>query len=160
LTACVAPAQTAATQQTTTQQASSQQSGSQQASIVPVTEKNLVGPTWQWFVWLKGASANAWPVPAPEKYTIIFLSNGMVSVQADCNRVTGTYIARSGTLLIELGASTMAYCGAESLDSEFLALLTQVVGGVLINEQLSLSLNANAGSLGFQPGNQSGSAVP
>lgn len=163
LTACVAPAQTVATQQSATQQSASQQtastqSGSQQAQVVPVTEKNLVGPTWHWFVWLKGTSSAAWPVPAPEKYTISFLSNGMVSVQADCNRVAGTYIARGGTLLIELGPSTMAYCGAESLDSEFLALINQVVGGALINDQLSLSLNANAGSLGFQPGNQSASA--
>src|SRR4051812_9549178 len=158
LAACVAPSsQTAGTQQAA---AGTQQTAStQQTTALPVTEENLVGPTWQWLVWLKTSPANPLPVSEPEKYTVNFLANGLVKIQADCNQITGNYIARNGSLLIELGPSTMAYCGEQSLDRQYLALLTQVVGGALVNEQLSLTLDASAGFLGFQPGNGAGSEV-
>ena len=78
------------------------------------------------------------------------MANGTVSVQADCNQVAGTYIAQNGNLLINLGPSTMAFCGEQSLDQQFIALIAQVDGATLVNNgQLRLSLSENAGYLDF-----------
>ena len=51
-----------------------------------------------------------------------------MSGQADCNTFTGTYSQESG-FAITLGAMTMAACGDDSLDQQYLALLGSVAAG-------------------------------
>jgi heat shock protein HslJ len=132
--------------------------GIQSAELVPATQDDLVGPLWQWEDWVETRPASQSLVPDPEKYTVSFAADGSVSIQADCNRVSGVYIVRNGILLIELGPATMAFCGEQSLDQEFLALLTRVVAASLVNGLLRLSLADHAGHLGFRPGNMVGIA--
>lgn len=67
-------------------------------------------------------------MPDPEKYTLIFNEDGTFTGTADCNAISGVYSQASG-FTVTVGPSTMAFCGEESLDSQFLELLTQVVAG-------------------------------
>ena len=50
------------------------------------------------------------------------------SYLAHCNCFGGTYSQESG-FVITLGPATMAYCGEEPLDQQYLDLLSQVVAG-------------------------------
>ena len=46
----------------------------------------------------------------PANYTVEFLDDGQLGIQADCNRVLGEYVGESGILDITLGPSTLAAC--------------------------------------------------
>ena len=48
--------------------------------------------------------------------------------QLDCNTFTGTYSQENG-FSITIGATTMAACGDDSLDTQYLALLGAVAAG-------------------------------
>ena len=58
-------------------------------------------------------------VPDPSKYTLFFNEDGTFNVQMDCNSASGRYATSSpGSIFMELGASTMAECGPDSLASD------------------------------------------
>jgi heat shock protein HslJ len=67
-------------------------------------------------------------VTIPNKYTITFNSDGTVDGKADCNSFSGTYSMTNG-VIITIGTSTQALCGANSMDQQFLQLLSSVVAG-------------------------------
>jgi hypothetical protein len=52
----------------------------------------------------------------------------ILASKADCNGISGSYLQDSG-FSIELGHSTMAICGEESLDQQLFALLDAVTAG-------------------------------
>ena len=64
----------------------------------------------------------------PENYTLIFKDDDTFSGQADCNQISGTY-SQEGGFTFTIGPSTMAFCGEESLDQQFIELLDGVVAG-------------------------------
>ena len=105
--------------------------------------------TWQWSNLVETEPAAQSVVPSPESYTLTFLPDGVVSIQADCNVVSGSYTLEGSQLSIEHGPSTLAFCGEESLDVQYLDLLTQVESYVLDNGQLVLGLENGAGSMAF-----------
>ncbi len=95
------------------------------AREVPVTTADLVGPVWEWTGLVQTLPAARLVVPSPDSYTLQFAGNGDLTILADCNQVQGTYILRGDLLLIEPGSSTMAFCGEESLDQQYLNLLAR-----------------------------------
>lgn len=89
---------------------------------------SLTGINWEWTsltVQPSGATTN---ISDPAAYTLVFNEDGTLTGRADCNNFTGTYSQTNG-FVITLGASTAAACGDESLDQEYLALLSSVVAG-------------------------------
>ena len=66
-------------------------------------------------------------MPAPENYTITFLDDGTFHAQADCNSLSGTYMADDTTITIEPGPSTEVACPPGSLGEDFVRYLSQVV---------------------------------
>jgi len=86
-------------------------------------------------------------VELPEQYTIAFSADGTLSIQADCNRVTGSYTADdSGSLTIALGASTLAACPPGSRGDEFVQKLGFVRGFFFENGALYLDMLADGGT--------------
>ena len=84
---------------------------------------------WQW-VELSGTAVNpAKTIPNPENYTITFRPDGTYNGKADCNVINGTYSQESGGFKINPGPSTQAACGSDSLDQEYLRLLSSVAAG-------------------------------
>ncbi len=64
------------------------------------------------------------PVGRPENYTVEFRESGALAVKADCNSCSGTYTISGESLTIGALACTRAFCGEASLDTAFLAVLT------------------------------------
>jgi heat shock protein HslJ len=84
--------------------------------------------TWQWVSVTNHTTGTQTIVPDPSKYTIAFFPDGTLSVLADCNTVSGTY-SQKGGFSIKLGASTQMACGEESMDQQYLQLLSSVAAG-------------------------------
>ena len=114
--------------------------------------KGVANITWQWVDLVEKAPASQSVVPDPQNYTITFKDDGKVDIKADCNNVSGTYKWDKQGLKIELGPSTQAACGEQSLDQQFLDLLSQVVTGGLDGDRLYLETAGGAQRMGFNKG--------
>jgi heat shock protein HslJ/uncharacterized protein YraI len=88
--------------------------------------EDIIDITWQWAEMVETEPASQSIVPDPENYTIVFRADGSAEIKADCNQVGGTYTQQGSALIITLGPSTMAACGEDSLDQQFLSSLDQV----------------------------------
>jgi heat shock protein HslJ len=85
---------------------------------------------WQWIEAVEKENAQITTVPSPEKYTLVFRTDGTFHGKADCNLIGGSYVNTEG-FKITPGPSTKAYCGEKSLDRKYLKLLGLVVAGGL-----------------------------
>ena len=83
---------------------------------------------WQWMSVTNQTTREVTTVPEPYDYTITFRDDGTLSGKADCNTFTGTY-TQEGGFFITLGAATMAACGEDSLDQQYLELLRAIAAG-------------------------------
>jgi heat shock protein HslJ len=87
------------------------------------------------------------PIEDSSLFTLMLSDEGNAAVQADCNRASGGYRITGRSVSIGPLASTKAYCGAASFDSEFLTLL----GGETIATAsgTTLQLSSPRGTLTF-----------
>jgi heat shock protein HslJ len=83
---------------------------------------------WQWTSLTNQTTKETTTIAEPENYTITFNVDGTLEGKADCNTFTGTYSQENG-FSIKLGATTMVYCGDDSLDQQYLQLLGSVAAG-------------------------------
>jgi len=113
------------------------------------TDQSLTEIDWQWIEMVETEPASQSLVPHPENYTLQLLSDGTINIKADCNMASGSYKLESGGLTIELGPTTLAYCGDESLDHLFLGFLSNVERYTVENGQLVLELQGGAGQMTF-----------
>jgi heat shock protein HslJ len=118
-------------------------------------EAEIINIAWQWTELIETEPASQSLVPDPERYTLLFRSDGTLQIQADCNVVGGSAALEGDRLAITLGPSTMAFCGEESLDRQFLELLGKVDGYVLEDGRLALHLSEDAGKMTFDAAGES-----
>ena len=85
----------------------------------------------------------------PQNYNIVFLADGAMAIKADCNNVSASYLIDSGQLRIILGPSTMAFCGEESLDVQFLNLLSKTTSGTLDDGGTLKLFTSEGATMGF-----------
>ena len=111
----------------------------------------LTGVTWRWTSLEENEPSGISVVPNPENYTLTFEADGALSLKLDCNMGGGTYQLDGTGLTIELGMTTLAFCGEESLDTQFTSLLAQVDGYALEEGSLILRYGAGAGRMVFNP---------
>jgi heat shock protein HslJ len=83
---------------------------------------------WQWTSVTNQTTKETTEVAKPQDYTITFRDDGTLSGKADCNNFTGVYSQENG-FSIKLGATTMAACGNDSLDQQYLQLLGAIAAG-------------------------------
>jgi len=98
---------------------------------VPATatpSNSITDIVWDWTSVSNKVTGATTTVPDPQNYTITFRTDGTLNGKADCNTFTGTF-TQEGGLTIQLGASTMAACGEDSLDQEYMTLLGSIVAG-------------------------------
>jgi len=91
------------------------------------------------------------PAPEFQAYTVQFDPNGTVLVVADCNVGSGTWSADGQVLTMSAISLTRMYCGPNSIDTTFVAMLSEATIWSVIDDQLVLDLRADAGSLIFDP---------
>ena len=88
----------------------------------------ITGIVWQWTSLTDRVTGEETTISNPENYTITFNEDGTLEGKADCNNFSGTYSQEDG-FSITLGATTKAYCGETSLDTQYLQLLGSVAAG-------------------------------
>ena len=131
--------------------------------VVPATladsHGEFLGIQWQWAELTETEPAAQSVVPDPENYVLVLNADGSADIKADCNLVGWTYTLEAGNLAFDtLGPSTLAYCGDESLDQQYLGLLGQGGTVSLENDRMVLELNNNAGRMVFDNGGPAESA--
>lgn len=108
----------------------------------------IVGVVWQWTESLYGDSTSV-TVDDPTRYTMELMADGNVALQADCNRVLGTYVLDGSSLSITLGPSTMAACPPDSLADTFTRDLSGAASYVMDGADLVVAMMADAGTMRF-----------
>jgi heat shock protein HslJ len=113
----------------------------------------ITGIQWQWAQLIETEPASQSVVPDPENYVLVLNADGSANIKADCNMVAWTYTLEGTSLTFNtLGPSTLAFCGEESSDQQFLELLGKGGTVSLENDRLVLELNDNAGRMVFNNG--------
>jgi heat shock protein HslJ len=114
------------------------------------TGQPLTGPVWKWTTTQMNDGSSKTPGD-PNRYLIEFLADGHVAVQADCNRVVGTYAVNGNRLAVTLGPSTLAACPPGSLGDEFVRQLGNIRSYFFKGENLILEIKMDSGSMIFAP---------
>jgi len=110
-----------------------------------------VGTTWKWQEFQDMAGVNDMTIPNPDSYTLTLNEDGTASIQADCNQLTWTYELDGSSLKFNTeGPSTLAFCGEESLDTQYLDWLGRTATFVMGDGQLFLNLVADSGNMVFE----------
>ena len=89
--------------------------------------------------------------PEYQPYRVQFLENGTVLVTADCNVGSGTWSGTGGALEMSAIGLTRMFCGPESLDTMFAAMVSQVTRWSYQESELVLDLPVDAGTMVFVP---------
>lgn len=110
----------------------------------------ITGGVWQW---LRSEYSDDSTVVAanPSMYTLAFLPEGRLSIQADCNRATGSYTLDGSRLTLQLGPTTLAFCGPDSQADVYLRDLSLVVTYVFDGSTLFLNMKVDTGNMVFSP---------
>ncbi len=110
----------------------------------------LIGTVWQWQETLMNDGTRFAPED-PANYTVEFLADGSLSIQADCNRATGAYTLDGSSISVVGGATTLMACPDDSLGSEFLAQLGSAAIFFFQDGELYLDLKFDSGTMRFMP---------
>jgi heat shock protein HslJ len=111
----------------------------------------ITDTVWQWEKFESGDGSEI-TVDDPESYTLVLNKDGSVAIKADCNAVLGEYAMEESSLKITLGPTTLAFCGEESLDTQYLGYLENVATYVLDGGMLYLNLMYDSGNMIFRSG--------
>lgn len=98
------------------------------ATAAPADANAITGIVWKWQTLNDVAAGSSTRVPDPDKYTIVFNTDGTTTGQADCNTFSGTYSQQNG-FSISVTPDVMAACDIGSMDQQFLNLLDEVAAG-------------------------------
>ena len=111
---------------------------SEQKDTETISLDEIINIEWQWSGLIETLPASQSVVPDPENYTLVFLPDETYSIKADCNLGSGNYILEGNNLTLQPGPMTLAYCGPESLDNQYVSLLGNVTAAELDDDQLVL----------------------
>jgi heat shock protein HslJ len=133
--------------------------GDPEADAMEISEENIadiMDIEWQW-VGLDGADPGSQlQVPDPENYNVAFVEDDLYYFRADCNTGSGEYIIEGSSLTLEPGVMTLVACSEESLDTEYLASLTNVTSAAVEDGQLVLYLQEQDSRMLFRNADEPG----
>lgn len=109
----------------------------------------LTGVLWQW----QGIAANDGEMTLepdhPENYSVTFLADGKLAIQADCNRARGVYTVTEPSIDLQIGGVTRMLCPSGSLMQRFLDDLDRASSYSIDQGTLSLALPEADGMMVF-----------
>ncbi|MEL6555233.1 MAG: META domain-containing protein [Cyanobacteria bacterium J06621_11] len=85
----------------------------------------------------------------PGNYTLQFMDDGQLSIRADCNQALGNFTQDGSRLSVTLGPITLAACGPDSIEQDYLQALQDITTYSLQDGNLSIQLRDNASTLMF-----------
>ncbi len=97
------------------------------ASAPATSSSDITNIVWKWQK-LEDVVTGSTRVDDPNKYTIVFNTDGTTTGRADCNTFSGTYSQANG-FTISVTPDVMAACDQGSMDQQFLNLLDAVAAG-------------------------------
>ena len=109
---------------------------------------DLVGPIWRWDQTLMN-NGDLFTPETPDNYTVQFLEDGSVSIQADCNQAGGTYTVDSSSITIEPGPTTLVLCPPGSLGDQFVNNLIAAAIYFFEGQTLYIDLQFDSGTMRF-----------
>jgi heat shock protein HslJ len=121
-----------------------------EGAAMPAEEATITGQVWAWQS-LDMSDGTVTTVENPEQYTIEFLEDGTLNLQADCNTGGGAYTTENGGLTIEAAVLTRMACPPGSLSDEYVARLNEVASYVMDGGLLYLNLKIDSGNMVFAP---------
>jgi heat shock protein HslJ len=117
---------------------------------IPFDGPGLTDALWAWNELIEPDGQSF--ILNPDNYTLRFFPDGNLNIVADCNTGSGTYTLNGNAITIQVGTMTTAFCGEDSLDTQFLGYLDQVINYNSNGNYLALILAEEAGRLGFYIG--------
>ncbi|MDA0524461.1 META domain-containing protein [Methanococcoides alaskense] len=124
----------------------------EQDEEIVASPDEIIDIEWQWSGLTETFPASQSVVPDPENYKITLRSDGTYSIKADCNIGSGGYTMEGNELTLAPGPITLAYCGPDSLDSQYLSLLSNVTTVSMEDDQLVLGIGDNGDRMLFVKG--------
>lgn len=133
---------------------SSQSESSEDISqqLEPISADSITSIKWLWEGYNHFDSYT--PVTNPENYTLSFSPDGTCYIKSECNSGNGSYILEENNLTIDSTAITTMACGPDSMDPEYLGLLTGVNSATIEDGQLVL-YSSEGDTMYFTNGGQS-----
>jgi heat shock protein HslJ len=110
----------------------------------------LSGVRWTWQTFQGGDGTIVRP-DDPAQYSVEFLPDGTLAIQADGTQAKGTSTVDAATMDLRLGEGTPGICPSGALLERFLRDLDQVTSHVFREGKLYLALPMDAGILAFAP---------
>lgn len=124
---------------------------SQPAEAEAATAGELAGTSWQ-LVKIMSMDDTVSTPDDPTLYTLEFADDGSMSLQADCNRGTGSWSSDSpGQLQFGVIAATQAMCPPGSLHDTYLAQFEWVRSYTMAGGHLFLATMADGSIIEFEP---------
>ena len=120
-----------------------------QATPTPPAAAAIPPVVWELTAFAQ-AEADPVEVPEPERYTVQFLPDGLLAIQADCNSGGATYTAEDGTLQISPIRTTLIGCPPDSQADPFLILLAAATTFAFDDDGMLL-LTGPEGTLTLRP---------
>jgi len=112
---------------------------------------SLLDVSWAWN-WSRYNNDTEILAADDREYRLVFQADGSVKIQADCNKVFGTYIAEKKSISITFGPSTLMACGPDSQDQYFLRDLKGASVWFLKKGSLYLDIKFDTGTMNFYRG--------
>jgi len=103
-------------------------------------QPQLTGVLWQWQETRSNTGEVTMRPDDPTHYTVEFLPEGRLAIQADCNRAMGTYTVTGAQLELQIGGVTRMACPPGSFMDPFLADLARAVS-YTIQQTLTVALS-------------------
>ncbi len=113
-------------------------------------QRSLFGAVWQWDIFQSSDDSEIVP-DDPTRFTIEFIDHETFAIGADCNRGRGTYTRNGSEIDLQVLLLTRAFCGDDSLDTQYLTFLDEVVSLVFRDGGLHLALPMDGGIMSFSP---------
>jgi hypothetical protein len=98
--------------------------------IEGLTPAGFLDKTWEWTEGpIQPGSSEIVEVPNPEKYQVVYASDGTITYRADCASATSRYELNNGgmtgDMLVEPGSLVAPNCGSDSLAAGFVNALAR-----------------------------------
>ncbi len=119
----------------------------------PVLESvdDMIGVEWRWSRF-NDPVAGGLDVANPEDYSVVFMDDGSVVVESDCNTGSGMYSIDGDDVTIRVTKVTSDTCGENSLTTEFVDDLNSTSRFYMEDGNLFLDLRYDSGTMKFMRG--------
>lgn len=123
------------------------------AEVERTQASGLTGISWEW-TGTNGPDSEIVSAD-PSRYTIVFNDDGSATIQADCNDVSAMYTAdeAQGSLSMVMGPATLAFCGDDTQDQDFLAGLTNATTYAIADDggnHMTIGVGSDGTNMTFQ----------